>query len=329
MKPPVGLEPEEKMAATFIRNLEQSQHDQELRDYVVLVHRHAPGRPVRYFAGLHRYTHRPLYSYDVQFAKKFNPRDLRLLEAFVNHLQQIHGHRVHPIDPNKEKTMKRNGFSLLEMMLVLLIMSAVVCFAVPNPQQFQRAMDAYGAHKQVIRVRDSVQALAVCAAMPTPPAGCAQLVFTVPVAGQVSTGGYVFTSGVPGTDWTYTAKPLTGTGGMGLFRGCHWRDSLRVRHSRRYQSHLPMRNHSKEKVMKKFMLFLFMAVLFLGYAPTVRSQTDDGHALVVSSFPDGCEIFVDGVDTGQASPGRDSSNRSRQAHGHMHGCWLERYYVNR
>jgi hypothetical protein len=44
------------------------------------------------------------------------------------------------------------------------------------------------------------------------------------------------------------------------------------------------------------------AILYLCPPSGAQTTVDDGHALVVSSFPDGAEITIDGADTGQVTP---------------------------
>lgn len=52
--------------------------------------------------------------------------------------------------------------------------------------------------------------------------------------------------------------------------------------------------------MRKAML---LALLFLLTPALVRSQTiDDGHEVVITSFPDGASVSIDGVDTGKVTP---------------------------
>ena len=56
--------------------------------------------------------------------------------------------------------------------------------------------------------------------------------------------------------------------------------------------------------MKKvFLWFLLEALLFRTCAFARQTQTiDDGHEVVITSFPDGANVFIDGVDTGKVTP---------------------------
>jgi len=54
---------------------------------------------------------------------------------------------------------------------------------------------------------------------------------------------------------------------------------------------------------------LWLAVIaatlcLLGVPAALRAQTviDDGHEVVITSFPDGANVWIDGVDTGKVTP---------------------------
>jgi len=50
------------------------------------------------------------------------------------------------------------------------------------------------------------------------------------------------------------------------------------------------------------MVFVLFVLGLLAYAASAQTTVDDGHAVIVTSFPDGAEITMDGVDTGLTTP---------------------------
>lgn len=51
----------------------------------------------------------------------------------------------------------------------------------------------------------------------------------------------------------------------------------------------------------KWTLFAVAVLLLVAYAASAQT-VDDGHALVITSFPDGASVLIDGVDTGKVTP---------------------------
>lgn len=50
------------------------------------------------------------------------------------------------------------------------------------------------------------------------------------------------------------------------------------------------------------LFWISLVLLLLAYAASAQTIVDDGHKVLCSSFPDGAEILIDGVDTGLQTP---------------------------
>lgn len=55
------------------------------------------GKAPLYFAGYHKRTRAPLYTFDASLARRFALDDKMLLDAFVLHLKRAHAHHVFPV----------------------------------------------------------------------------------------------------------------------------------------------------------------------------------------------------------------------------------------
>jgi hypothetical protein len=68
--------------------------EKELRDCdIILVHRPL-GKSPKYFVGLHRRNGHPIYCHSPHLARRFSLNDRALVEKFVQHLAEKHGHEV-------------------------------------------------------------------------------------------------------------------------------------------------------------------------------------------------------------------------------------------
>jgi len=62
----------------------------------------------------------------------------------------------------------------------------------------------------------------------------------------------------------------------------------------------------KRKILKRIFIVwtVFLVLLVLAICASAQTVVDDGHEVVVTSFPDGANVSLDGVDTGQVTPMR-------------------------
>ncbi len=81
-------------------------------------------------------------------------------------------------------------------------------------------------------------------------------------------------------------------------------------------------------------VIVFFVLTWFLLTSTARGQTvspDDGHEVVITSFPDGANVWIDGVDTGKVTPmelrsikpGQHKIAVSVAAAGWSTGRWLE------
>lgn len=84
---------------------------------------------------------------------------------------------------------KEDGFTLLEMMLVLLIIMILVAFAVPNQATMQQYFSTKKAREQVQTVANAISAQAICNAQHASCPGVAQL---IPANGTLVIGPYTY-----------------------------------------------------------------------------------------------------------------------------------------
>lgn len=168
------------------------------------------GRHPKYFVDFHKKTKRPIFTYDPRLAKPFNPTDGFMLDAWIKTLRELHGHHCTHVIHRRTLQMKTKGFSLLELMIVLLVMTTVLCIALPNAVQIAAAMNQGSARKQIGQVRDVEVALALCGSSPSPAPSCGALAPLVPQPGGLITRGYLYT--FDPVAWSYQAAPVSGSG---------------------------------------------------------------------------------------------------------------------
>jgi prepilin-type N-terminal cleavage/methylation domain-containing protein len=101
----------------------------------------------------------------------------------------------------------REGFSLIEIMVAMAVMTVLLSMAVTNAVQIMHGYHVQQARTQVTRVRDLSTTLALCNASPTPPQPCTALPAMLPATGQLTTQEYTFNYTGPGSTWSYTATP--------------------------------------------------------------------------------------------------------------------------
>ncbi|SRR5258708_3087528 len=99
---------------------------------------------------------------------------------------------------------RQQGFTLLEMMIVVLIITIIAAIAMPNAQAVMRAANSWEAKKRVIAVRDANNAVNMCAANNM---SCPGVTLLVPAPGSVSTQSYTYTYDGTSTNYHFTAYP--------------------------------------------------------------------------------------------------------------------------
>jgi prepilin-type N-terminal cleavage/methylation domain-containing protein len=100
--------------------------------------------------------------------------------------------------------VKAAGFTLLEMMVVLAIITIIVSIAAPNPQTVLQQLRQHQAYTETQQVQQLEVTAANCAANKQP---CASINNLLPKPGTMTYQGYSFTFAQSDQFWSYTATP--------------------------------------------------------------------------------------------------------------------------
>ncbi len=101
--------------------------------------------------------------------------------------------------------MRQRGFSLIELMVVCFVITALICIVAPSPAVTRRLVSQHQARTRVLQVGNVITAFKVCSSQ-IPPQDCSAISALIPASGDakkvVSTGySYVLTV-VPATPGT-------------------------------------------------------------------------------------------------------------------------------
>lgn len=102
--------------------------------------------------------------------------------------------------------MKQRGFSMLELVLVLLIIVVIAAISLPDAAKTQRWLNMRAAAERITTTRNAIAANAICVANSQSCPGVAALV-PVGTFYQLSTATYTYTYNATGNWWTYVAIP--------------------------------------------------------------------------------------------------------------------------
>jgi prepilin-type N-terminal cleavage/methylation domain-containing protein len=109
----------------------------------------------------------------------------------------------------EEPMKKQNGFSLLEMMIVCLVITILISIAVPTPAAVAAMMASRDAKEKVKTVALAVSTQNICNANHVTCNGIAPL---IPSNGDVTTSAYRFhMDGNTQNQYTYSATPFNAT----------------------------------------------------------------------------------------------------------------------
>ena len=134
------------------------------------------------------------------------------------------GSKYAPDTVEENDAKPENGFSLIEMMLVLTVVTVLACIALPNPVTVNRILLEKAARAQVARMFQVISTAVLChqqAAMESAqgeaPVPCGPVDALIPNSGAVTAiGGYNFTfvGFAPDGSWSYTGTPQAAGAGL-------------------------------------------------------------------------------------------------------------------
>lgn len=107
----------------------------------------------------------------------------------------------------RRKYPHEDGFSLIEIMLALAIMTIMFAVAGPSMLAMQRASNSLHAHQRVRDVAGAITAYNICENEVPVPSSCASLAPVIPAAGTVWIAGYTYTMTGTAASYTFTATP--------------------------------------------------------------------------------------------------------------------------